>query len=372
MNTLLKPLQILPALLLLAQATLPAQALTPAEALQKLARPPATVSFTGRRSLKVTRANMAPLITNVQISYADKANFDLTLLTPKGIQGTRIQAKNNVVSLYFPSDKYFLYNFNSMLPASFVLSAFPVRADLTRLLSKNYEVLVRADEVISGRKTWQLEFVPRNATRDQDLQTPIALVPRRRVWLDQSSLQVLKDVRFWDFLHPDGRWDFSTFPYSENVYEQYQPGAKPALPTLQAGAGARKLQISGQKSRPLSYSSYAAAQTSEGLKIALAGYLPPGFVLQDLQVYSLGDAKVQIHNYTDGLNQITVAIQPLEDALKAMITGDFKQSLLNRLSELSLHVPYNFYSASLGKHTVAIFGDVTPVELARVANRLKL
>ena len=60
--------------------SVPARALTPAEALQKIARP-AALSFTGRRSLKVTRQNMAPLVTQVQISYSDRSNYKLSLLT---------------------------------------------------------------------------------------------------------------------------------------------------------------------------------------------------------------------------------------------------------------------------------------------------
>ena len=352
-----------------------AAALTPQALLQRLAKPGQTQGFTGKRTLKVQRLNTSPLIATADITYADRNNYDLKITGPTSIGGIRFNMLNGVNSAYFPDEKLFLVNGGqntSYMPERVILSLFNQRTDL---LQKNYEIKVlKDDDPIQGVHAHLVEFVPKNRTTEQDEKTAVALTPRRRYWLDQTSLQVIKEERFWDWVNKDTQaWDFNKEPYSESGYDIYSPKPKPTVPVLQPTGQVTKVNLSGQeKNSFLTYKTAAEAEAKEGIKINLPTYLPKGFVLKDIQVFTLFGARIQVQNYTDGLNDMMITIRPQQNAFVTLMAGAFSLNLIKRITDLSSQAPNNYYSNASQNRIAVVFGDVMPIELQRVAGTLSL
>lgn len=370
-TTLLLGLQSLP--------VLPAAAadITTQELIRKMSQPTTGMGFKGKRTLKVTRhdpKNDQDIIqlATADIVYADRNNYDLHITGPQSIVGIDFNMKNGVNSVYFPDEQLFLTQGGlntSYMPERVILGSFSPRTDL---LQQNYNIkILNANGAINNVSAYQVEFQPRQKGLALDGKTQIAMVPRRIYWLAQNSLQVLKEERYWDNVNPDGSWSFSTSPYAVGYYDTYTPIPKPIVPNLAPTGSINKVVLSGkEKNSFLTYKTIDEAQKAEGITISQPTQLPSGFQLKDIQVFTLFGARIQILNYTDGLNDMMITIRPKQNAFVTLMAGAFSLNLIKKISDLSAQAPNNYYSNESNSRIAVVFGDMHPHVLQRVATTL--
>lgn len=359
--------------------TLPAVAaeeLTPQTLLQRLAHPSHTQGFTGQRTLKVKRQNSNPLVATADISFADADNYDLHITGPDSIRGVDFNMKNGVNSAYFPEEQLFLTNGGkntSYMPERIILGLFSPRVDL---LQKNYDIHILAqDDAFASVSAYKVEFVPKNKTTTIKTGMRIPLVPRRIYWLEQNDLHVLKEERFWDNVKPDGSWDFTpeADAYSTAYYEVFKQTPKPLIPTINPGGPLNRVNLSGkEKNSFLTYATVAEAQAKEGIHISVPNYLPPGFAFKDIQVFTIFGARIQVLNYTDGLNDMMITIRPKQNAFVTLMAGAFSIPLIKKISDLSSQAPNNYLPKESDTQIAIVFGDLHPEELDRVGTSMNL
>lgn len=373
-TTLMLGLQSLP--------VLPAAAadITAQELIKRLNQPTTGMGFKGKRTLKVTRHDPKTdqdifQIATADIVYADRNNYDLHITGPMSILNIDFNMKNGVNSVYFPDEQLFLTQGGqntSYMPERVILGSFSPRTDL---LQQNYEIkiLKEHDNSVAITPAYVVEFVPKNTAIGRDGKTRIAMVPRRRYWLDETSMLVLKEERYWDSVTPDGKWNFSPSPYAVGYYDQYQKIPKPIVPALAPTGQVNKVVLSGkEKNSFLTYKTAAEAAKAEGIKISEPppAQMPKGFVLKDIQVFTLFGARIQILNYTDGLNDMMITIRPKQNAFVTLMAGAFSLSLIKKISDLSAQAPNNYYSNESDKSIGVVFGDMHPDVLYQVATSM--
>lgn len=359
---------LLALLLMLSQQPAPASAMPQPPLALALTRQSEPQPFTGIRQIKVQRQNHVYSVTRVNVNYADDDDFELVLTEPSSLGGMQIKTVNGATSAYFPSEKLVFDSFAFPLAGRTLLNLLSSRQEL---IGQNYELkLLNKDVLVNGKHTYLVEFSPKNLTLDKDNKTPLALTPRRRCWLDQSSLQVMREERYWDWVNADRSWNLNPDPYFVSAYDSYTPSARPVISPQQQLAGVRTLHLSGQSGR-LSYPNAKEALTREGATIALPAYLPKGFMLVDIQLLNVSGLRVQLQNYTDGVNDLMVAVLPQLNSMQGFFSNGISFGLLDKLSTLSYQAPYNYFDASGENWMAEVFGDITPVELERVARSLK-
>jgi hypothetical protein len=217
----------------------------------------------------------------------------------------------------------------------------------------------------------KVQFTPKHQTID-DEKKPIALVPRRVYWLDHDTMQVIKEERHWDWVK-DNSWQFNNEAYSEASYDIYSPIPKPEIPKIDPQGSINKVTLSGHdKNSFLTYATVEEAEKAEGIKINMPTRLPEGFVLKDIQVFTLFGARIQVLNFTDGINDMMITIRPQQNAFVTLMAGAFSLNLIKKISDLSSQAPNNYYSNASEKRIAVVFGDVIPIELQRVATSLTL
>ncbi|MEZ0375185.1 MAG: hypothetical protein ACAI44_39225, partial [Candidatus Sericytochromatia bacterium] len=224
------------------------------------------------------------------------------------------------------------------------------------------------NEDFNGRATYHVSFIPKHRIRDQNghLQP---LAPRRHLWLDHETMNVLREARFWDWVNDDGSWNYNQNPFADLWYESYYSEFNPQIEAVSSQA--KKLMLSGQDNNTaLSYSSVAEAESRESVRIPRPSYLPRGFVLKDIQVFKVFGQRVQVQNYTDGMNDLMISFQPEANVLATLFDKDFNMNLIQRVTDLSQLAPNNYFTAPFGSGNVTVFGDVMPIELQRVAGSL--
>lgn len=340
---------------------------TPAQLLQRMARPGQSGSFEAVRKLTVRRVGSGDTNATARVAYADGANHALTFTAPEALAGMRFDIRKGVASLTPGNAKEQLVNFAFDLPASLMLGTFSSRRDL---LSQNYYIQTAPSGPLLNRATIFVELTPKNLTRDAN-GTTVPLTPRRRLWLDQSTLQVLREERYWDGITAEGQWALNQEPYCVLAYESFKPAA--AGMSVSAAAAKKRIAIAGKSpGTALGYHTVAEAEQAEKLRIGEPSLLPAGFALTGVQVLTVNDLRAQVLSYSDGLNQLSLLMLPNFDQLSFLFGGgELSPELMQQLAEFSVLAPYNYYNAWAGETYVVAFGDVTPVELERTAKSLR-
>lgn len=339
--------------------TLPAwaQELTPPEIVQQVAAHANKVSFQGERTMEVYRQNNAkPLTGKVKVQYADLSNFNLKIQEPNTIAGIQFNMSNGVHSAYFPEEKLFLFNGDqstAQLPYGVVLGHVSERPDL---LKKNYTAVRMADDFVALTQAYVLDFQPVHGFNK---------TPGRRFWISHNTFQILREERFWD---PNQG------SYYKNYYEVFQPlDKKPTIGALTQLDGFTQVNLNGKdKNSFMTYGTAAQAETQENIKILQPTYVPEGFELKNIQVFSLFGGRIQLQNYTDGLNELTVVIRPQQNFYVTLMMGLFSLNLIKKISDISHHIPSNYANRAGKEHIAVIFGDATPDELNKVSASLPL
>lgn len=345
---------------------MPAAALPAPSLMMDLARKTPPPPFYGQREIKVVRQNNVNA-TKISIQYGDEENYDLVVNEPGSINGLRFNIVDGVTSAYFPSEKQVFDSFAFRPVARTLLNQLSGRQEL---IGANYDLrLLNKDTVVNNVHTYVIDFIPKNLSYDKDGKTLVAGTPRRRYWLEQNSLQVMREERYWDWVNSDRSWNFNPTPFFISAFSNYVPAAQPNVPELDA-SGAKAYHLSAQSGKWLSYTNPKDAQSHEGVNVVLPGYLPKGFMLVDMQILTLAGAKVQLQNYTDGVNDLMIAVLP-QSQLGAVLTNGLSFSMVQKLGTLSLQTPFNYIDASNGKNLIEVFGDIHPAELERVGANLK-
>lgn len=353
--------------LLLSTQAPPAQAQTELTAVQlvdRIIKRPESRGFTGKRNLRVYRQGTSPYDAKADVVYADRNNYSLHITSPQQIQNIRFNMIQGVNSAFFPDEKLFLYNGGantSYMPERIILSQITPRLDL---IQKNYEISRQADDFVSGNPTYVLEFKPKNVFVGNNKKDNW-VAPRRKYWIDKESFYILREDRYWDM---------SANPYSTAWYEIFQKSTgKPQVAALTPPAGTTQVNLSGQENNSfLTYSTVQQAEAKEGIRISMPGYLPKGFEFKDVQVFTLFGARIQVMNFTDGVNDLMVTVRPQQNAFVTLLAGAFSLNLIKKITDLSHQAPNNYVPVNSPNRVGVAFGDVHPEELQRVAYSLTL
>ncbi|PIQ26400.1 hypothetical protein COW36_14535 [bacterium (Candidatus Blackallbacteria) CG17_big_fil_post_rev_8_21_14_2_50_48_46] len=343
-------------LIALTQFSAKAQALTAFEIAERSLTQSETVGFEGQKQLSVSRLNSGPQTATANIRYVNRRNYSIEITSPSSIGGILFHMSNGINSAFFPDEKLFLFEGGkdtSDMPESIILGQI---TDNLNLLKQNYNATPVTEEqvFIAMNPAWVLDFIPKNG-----------FTPRRKYWVDKDTYQVLKEERYWGS---------DQAPYSSAMYTTFKKQEKPvSISKLNPPDGVTKVNLSGkEKNAFLSYSSIAAAEKQEKIKIAYPGYLPQGFELKYIQVFTLFGARIQVMNFTDGLNDLLVTVRPQQNAFVTLLAGAFSLNLIKKISDLSYQAPNNYFSRGAGKNICVAFGDLSPSELEKVANSLPL
>jgi hypothetical protein len=337
--------------------TLPgnAQALTAFEIVEKALNHRENISFEGQKELSVSRLNSGPQTATALIRYINRQNYAIEITGPGSILGIRFHMDKGINSAFFPDERLFLFaggKDTSDMPESIILGQV---TDQPTLLRENYHAVPVSEDFVSANPTWVLDFTPKNGF----------MTPRRKYWIDKDTYQVLREERYWGTDQP---------PYATASYITFKKHNKPiTIPPLTPPEDVNRINLSGkEKNAFLTYSTVAEAEQKEKLKIAYPTYLPPGFKLKYIQVFTLFGARIQVMNFTDGMNDLLVTIRPQQNAFVTLLAGAFSLNLIKKISDLSYQAPNNYFSRNASKSVGVAFGDLIPTELEKVAASLAL
>lgn len=330
--------------------------------LQNMLSQSGKVSFTGQRELKVFRSNSAPLTANAEITFKNASNYQLKITDPDAIRGITFRSDSGKITAFFPDEKLYLFNGvpqTAYMPERIILSS--LNNDYNKIMA-NYEVTRVADEIVNLTSAYVLDFVPKHRVTNGGKE--YWFTPRRKYWIDKTTFQVLKEERYWDM---------SSNPYSVVRFTTFTPDPNVVVPAFKAQDNLNRIDLAGKTKNSFNtYRTAAEAEAAEKVKINLPNYVPKGFSLKDIQVFSLFGARIQVLNYTDGLNDMMLTIRPEQYGFVTLLAGAFSLNLIKKITDLSYQAPNNYNSVATEQRIAVAFGDMSPFELQRVASSLSL
>jgi hypothetical protein len=101
-------------------------------------------------------------------------------------------------------------------------------------------------------------------------------------------------------------------------------------------------------------------------------YLPKGFSLKKVEVLNFYDTKIIVQEYYDGLSTIYLTYRTKPNIFLTLLAGNFSLSLIRKLSDLSYHAPFNYYTRDSGQNLVISFGDLHPDELKKITDSVNI
>ncbi len=348
--TLLSAALVLQASPVWAQATTP----TPVDIVRQSIQFKGPQSFEGKRRLIVYRGDInKPLEAVATIRFQDRQNYTIQITDPMTISGIQFNMKDGVNSAFFPDEKLFLFDGDtstSDIPEKVILGRVTENLDL---LQKNYQLERMPDDFVQTVPTYVIQATPKNNF----------LTPARRIWLSKNTYQILREERYWGI---------DQGAYCVLNYDLYKPTTTPlTIAPIKPPTGVNGINLSGkQKNSFLTYKTAVEAETAEKIKVMAPSYLPPGFALKNVQVFSLFGARIQVLNYTDGLNDLLITIRPQQNLFVNLMAGAFSLNLIKKISDLSYHVPNNYFSRSSDTQIAVAFGDIHPAELKKITDSL--
>jgi len=359
--------------LILSLQTLPvmAQNMSGQEIVNSVVSRPENIGFTGTRTLRVKRQNSKDLVARAEVEYADRNNYRFKITEPNDIHNIEFRMVQGNNSAFFPDEKLYLFNGGkntSYMPERIVLSTLTSRPDL---LFKNYDIQRQDDAIEALTPVYVIDLVPKNSFENQ--KNKLVMTPRRRYSIDKQTFHILREQRFWDEFK-NGQYTKSADAFSDAKYDTFtKQASKPAIAEYKSAEKLNRVNLGGQeKNSFLSYSSVAAAEANEKMIINYPSYLPTGFELKDIQVFTLFGARIQLLNFSDGLNDLMISIRPEQNAFVTLLAGAFSLNLIKKVSDLSHQAPFNYFPVQSQTKIAIVFGDVYPIQLQKVANSLSL
>lgn len=319
-------------------------------------------AFTGQRELKVFRSNSAPLTATSEVIFKNANNYQLKITGPDAIRGITFRSDAGKITAFFPDEKLYLFNGvpqTAYMPERIILSS--LNNDFNKIMA-NYEVKRVADEIENLTQAYVLDFVPKHRVSNGG--KDYWFTPRRKYWVDKSNFQVLKEERYWDM---------GNNPYSVVKFTSFNASPGTVVPEFKTQDNVTRIDLGAKNKNSFNtYGTLAAAESAEKIKINLPNYVPKGFALKDIQVFSLFGARIQVLNYTDGLNDMMLTIRPEQYGFVTLLAGAFSLNLIKKITDLSYQAPNNYNSVATEQRIAVAFGDMSPFELQRVASSLSL
>lgn len=359
--------------LLLSIQTLPvmAQNMSDQDIVNAVVNRPENIGFSGKRTLLVKRQNSKDLEATAEIEYADRNNYLAKITGPTEIHHIEFRMVNGINSAFFPDEKLFLFNGGkntSYMPERIILST--LTSD-PKLLFENYTIQRQPDGNEALNPVYVLDFIPKHSFENQKYK--LVMTPRRRYSIDKQTFHILREQRFWDE-YKNGQYTNSPTFFADAKYNIFtkQP-IKPAITEFKSAEKLNRVDLGGkEKNSFLSYASVAEAEAQEKMKINYPTYLPIGFKLKDIQVFTLFGSRIQLLNFSDGLNDLMITIRPQQNAFVTLLAGAFSLNLIKKVSDLSHQAPFNYHPIESDTKIAIVFGDVYPIQLQKVATSLSL
>lgn len=343
-----------------AQATLSLHSL-----LEKIATAKKTRTFSGIRRMVTVRHDPKE---NVDIE--DKGAFQIqmaggnlafTFNEPSELRAVHFVSQTQSTRLELPGEDLLFKQLNFPCFERVLSGSF---SEQLALIEKNYDYkLLNPNTANKGIPAIAIEFIPRNMLKSDYGLAP--LVPRHRFWLAKSDLKILKEERYWDALDFAQAWIFTARPYA---VLDFTPDMAQTVPTLLAqNQPSRQIElpVQSEASTPSQPASHHHFQATD---------IPAGFVKQSEQFYRIGKTWLATADYTDGLNDLMILIQPgkAEQPIQLLPGPLANQQLLNKLEKFLYLMPFNYYQSSQGNLLVSALGDLHPQALAKLGSAVNL
>lgn len=318
-------------------------------------------SFKGTKIQNVIRQNLY-LEAKAKIDFKDTDNFLISIIEPSSILGINILTKNSKSSIYFPNEN--LSFTNSEKKASDILNniVFSKISNDIELLKNNYSINLKQDDEILNIPTYVIEINPLFYGSNN-----YWITPGRKYWISKKDYIILKEERTWI----NGYTPFFTSQYIEYNTQTETQDLK-----INYKSQDRKIYL-GQKKKDSEtfmevFSDINDAEKFFNLKFYTPNYIPKGFALKQIEVLNFYDTKIVVQEYYDGLNYIYVTYRTKPNIFLTLIAGNFSLSLIRKLSDLSYHAPFNYYTKDSGQYLLISFGDLYPDELKKVTESINI
>lgn len=346
-----------------------AKDLTPQEVITKSFQTWEKQSFSGKRTQRITRQGSSGQITmeaKAIVDFVDKDNIMVSLKEPKGISGIKYSVNSGRASIVFNDEK--LAFTDSVVSAGSMISDNIIGRLTTdpNLISKNYSITMYPDDEVASKICYVLDIKP-NSNRNGD--KSYWPVPARKYWISKDSFQILKEDRYWS----ENVEPFYTSQYTEYKNMPYveSPNVKLRIPKE-----INKVFLGNKKDKVETYLESFTNPLDVEKKVkekpVYPKYIPDGFKFRETLVLNFYDTKLYIHKYDDGLNSFFVSYRTRPNLFLALIAGNFSLSLIQKMSDLSFHAPYNYLIKDTQKYLIESFGDLYPEDLKKINDSLVL
>jgi hypothetical protein len=344
--------------------------LTPYEVINKSFQSWEKQSFSGKRTQRITRQGSGGQSITMEakaiVDFVDKDNVMVSLKEPKGISGIKYAVNSGKASIVFSDEK--LAFTDSLISAGSLISDNIIGRLTTEpsLVSKNYSINMRPEDEVASKACYVIDMRPNDNRNAGKGYWP---VPARTYWISKDSFQILKEDRYW----AENSEPFYTSQYTEyrNMPYVESPNVKLRIPKE-----VNKVLLGNKKDKVETYleafSNPADVEKKIKEKPVYPKYMPDGFKFRETLVLNFYDTKLYIHKYDDGLNSVFVSYRTRPNLFLALIAGNFSLSLIQKMSDLSFHAPYNYLINDTKNYLIESFGDLYPEDLKRINESMNL
>lgn len=320
-------------------------------------------SFTGKKLQKVSRQNLK-LESNARIEFVDSNNFNISLTEPSAISGIKFAINSGKSLIFFPFEK--LAFTDSVASGGDMITDTVIGKITTEpyLLQKNYIIRKKGDDEVATIPTYVIDIQPLFKRSDGYWG-----VPARTFWVSKDNFQILREDRYWaegiEVFFSSQYIDYKSFSYLDS------PNVRLKIPydTKKVWLGSI---IDKSETFLESFKTSEEAEKKLNIKVSVPKYLPPGFRLREIEVLNFFDTKLFVEKFDDGLNSIFITYRTKPNFFLTLLAGNFSLNLLHKMSDLSYHAPYNYFSRETKENLVISFGDLYPDELQKVSESLNV
>jgi hypothetical protein len=317
--------------------------------------------FKGIKTQNVVRQNLY-LEAKAKVNFQDSDNFLILITEPSSISGINILTKNGKSSMYFPNENLAFTNVNKK-SADFINNiVFNKISDNVDLLKSNYSINLKDDDEILGIPTYVIDIKPFYYGNNN-----YWITPARKYWISKKNYLIMKEERTWIS-------EYSPFFISQ--YTEYNNEENNEDLNIDYKSKDRKTYLGFKKKDSETFmESFNTVKEAEAFfktNFPIPNYLPKGFLLNKIEVLNFYDTKIVVQEYYDGLNKVYLTYRPKPNIFLTLLAGNFSLSLIRKLSDLSYHAPFNYYTKDSGQHIVISFGDLHPDELKKLTESVNI
>lgn len=342
--------------------SLPALAITPAELIGKVQENQGKVSFQGLRIQKLVRQTDT-YSAAMRVHFRDDENYRVVIEDPGKLTNVNLWLKENRATVYFPDENLLFKNDNASGASEVSATILGQITTNPDLMYKNYTLTVVPEEsvkswnlpvAVAGRACHVLDIIPRGGF----------YVPGHRFWIAKDNYQIMRE---------DRTWGYGADPYFKSYYEDFAPtGTLELEQRIPRDINAVELKSTSRENSFVFYKTTAAAEKATGVKIPTPAIVPPGFVLHGVEVSIFYGTRMVLLSYTDGMNWLFARYRPAPTLWVTLVAGAYAAKLVDKMMELTIQSPYNYYGAEKGEYILFTYGDLYPEQLQKVGDSLPL